>query len=139
MKKATLSIMFLLGVFILKAQNKNAMVTVMAVDSDKIFLSVDTAPEFPGGLKEFYKFLGSTIVYPKIARRNNTQGRVIVQFIIERDGSLTDIKVVRGVSKEIDEEAVRALNLCPKWSPGIQNGKAVRCSYTVPISFSLTK
>ncbi len=106
-------------------------------DPNKIFTSVEKNPEYPGGIESFYRFLGKNINYPAIARENNTQGKVIVSFVVERDGSLTDIKVVRGIGDGCDEEAVRILKKAAHWSPGIQNGRPVRCSYNVPISFSL--
>ncbi|TWI99906.1 protein TonB [Mucilaginibacter frigoritolerans] len=108
-------------------------------DPNKIFTSVEQAPAFPGGLEAFYKYLGKNIRYPAVARENNTQGRVIVNFVCERDGSLTDIKVVRGIGDGCDEEAIRVIKASPKWSPGIQNGRPVRCSYTVPIAFTLAE
>jgi periplasmic protein TonB len=139
MQKAFFTLVLLIATISLKAQISNP-VTITTEDSGKkIFTSVEQAPEFPGGLSEFYRFLGMNIRYPEIARKNKTQGRVIIQFIIERDGSVSTINVVRGVSKEIDEESVRVLKLSPKWNPGIQNSRPVRVSYTVPISFSLAK
>lgn len=108
-------------------------------DPNKVFTSVEKNPDFPGGLEAFGRYLGKSIRYPAVARENNTQGRVIVQFVVERDGSLTDIKVLRGIGDGCDEEAVRVLKASPHWSPGIQNGRPVRCSYTVPISFTLSE
>ena len=108
-------------------------------DPNKIFTSVEQQPVFPGGLEAFYKYLQKNVKYPAVARENNTQGRVIVNFVCEKDGSLTDIKVVRGIGDGCDEEAIRVLKASPKWSPGIQNGRPVRCSYTVPIAFTLAE
>ncbi|HAL82561.1 MAG TPA: hypothetical protein DCO83_10270 [Mucilaginibacter sp.] len=103
------------------------------------FTSVDIVPEFPGGLEAFARFLYRNIRYPALARENNTSGRVIVNFVVERDGSLSDVKVARGIGDGCDEEAVRIIKLSPRWKPGIQNGKPVRVSYSVPIGFSLGK
>src|ERR1700733_3618192 len=108
-------------------------------DPNKIFTSVEQVPEFPGGLDAFGKYLSNHIKYPAVARENNTQGRVIVQFVCEKDGSLTDIKVVRGIGDGCDEEAIRVIKASPKWSPGIQNGRPVRVAYSVPISFTLAE
>ena len=100
--------------------------------------AVESPPAFPGGLDAFAKFLDSTLRYPGLAKREGIQGRVIVSFVIEKDGSVTDIKVVRGVGDGCDEEAVRVMRLSPHWTPGIQNGKPVRVAYTVPIAFTLS-
>jgi len=106
-------------------------------DPNKIFTAVEQNPEFPGGLDAFYKYLGKTIRYPAVARENNTQGRVVVSFVCERDGSLTDIKVARGIGDGCDEEAIRVIKASPHWKPGIQNGRPVRVMYSVPINFTL--
>ncbi|MGF7041250.1 energy transducer TonB [Mucilaginibacter lappiensis] len=110
---------------------------VVEADPNQIFTSVEQVPEFPGGLDKFGAYLSKAIRYPAVARENGTQGRVIVTFVVERDGSLTDIKVTRGIGSGCDEEAVRVLKNSPKWKPGIQNGRPVRVQYSVPISFTL--
>ncbi len=110
---------------------------VVEDDGNKIFTSVENEPQFKGGIAAFYKYLGSKINYPSVARENNVQGRVFMSFVVEKDGSLTDIKVARGIGSGCDEEAVRVLRNCPKWQPGIQNGRPVRVAYTVPIVFAL--
>jgi len=106
-------------------------------DPTRIWLSVEKIPEFPGGLDAFSRYLIKNMRYPAIARENNTQGRVIIGFVCERDGSLTDVKVQRGIGDGCDEEAVRVIKASPHWKPGIQNGKPVRVAYSVPISFTL--
>jgi len=103
----------------------------------KIFTSVEQVPEFPGGMQAFGSFLSKNIKYPEFMRKNAIEGKVITSFIVEKDGSLTDIKIVRAIGNGADEEALRVLKMSPKWTPGIQNGKPVRVSYTVPISFAL--
>ncbi|AYL93959.1 energy transducer TonB [Mucilaginibacter celer] len=110
---------------------------VVEADPNQIFTSVEQVPEFAGGLEKFGAYLGKNIRYPAVARENNVQGRVICTFVVEKDGSLTDIKVVRGIGSGCDEEAVRVLKNSPKWKPGIQNGRPVRVQYSVPISFTL--
>ncbi|UOE50715.1 TonB family protein [Mucilaginibacter sp. SMC90] len=110
---------------------------VVEADPNQIFTSVEQVPEFAGGLEKFGAYLSKNIRYPAVARENNTQGRVICTFVVEKDGSLTDIKVVRGIGSGCDEEAVRVLKNSPKWKPGIQNGRPVRVQYSVPISFTL--
>lgn len=94
-------------------------------------------PEFPGGEAAFAKFLRKNLRYPYLAVESNITGRVLVGFIIEKNGTLSDIKVIRGIGGGCDEEAVRVLKKAPAWSPGLQNGRAVRVAYTMPIFFHL--
>jgi TonB family protein len=107
-------------------------------DNGPIFSAVEQVPEFTGGLTAFGNFLAKNIKYPAEARKNGVQGKVFISFVVEKDGSLSNIRVVRGVDNAIDREALRVLELSPKWTPGVQNGKPVRVSYSVPISFTLT-
>jgi len=104
----------------------------------EIFTSVENPAGFPGGIEAFYRYLSENISYPLEARQKNIQGKVFVTFIVERDGSLTDIKVLRGIGSGADEEAIRILKASPKWIPGIQNGQIIRQQFTVPISFILS-
>jgi protein TonB len=107
-------------------------------DPNRIFTSVQQIPTFPGGFENFYKFLAQNIRYPANAVKDRIQGKVFLTFVVEKDGSLTDIKVIRSVSGDIDAEAVRVLRSSPKWKPGIQNGRPVRVQFAVPIDFSLS-
>jgi protein TonB len=107
-------------------------------DPNKIFAAVEQEPKFPGGEDAFIRYLGKNIRYPAVAKENNTQGKVFMSFVVEKDGSLTDIKVVRGIGGGCDEEATRVLRQSPKWTPGVQNGRKVRVAYTIPISFTLS-
>lgn len=93
---------------------------------DQIFTIVEDAATFPGGIQAFYGYLKENLQYPKQAQRMGVEGRVFVQFIVEKDGSLTDIQVVKGIGAGCDEEAVRVLKNSPKWKPGKQRGKPVR-------------
>ncbi|MDB5110244.1 MAG: hypothetical protein JWR67_1358, partial [Mucilaginibacter sp.] len=104
---------------------------------NNVYESVETEPAFPGGIQEFYNFLSKTIKYPAEMREKKVQGKVYVQFVVEEDGSLSDIKAIRGPGSGSEEEAVKAIGLSPKWNPGIQNGKTVRVQYTVPVNFAL--
>lgn len=104
---------------------------------DSVYTNVTQIPSFPGGLKAFGEFLGENLKYPETAKKNKIQGRVYLTFVVEKDGSLSGIKVTRGLGSGCDEEAVRVLAISPKWSPGIQNGRVVRVSYTIPIFFNL--
>lgn len=103
----------------------------------EIFMVVEEMPEFPGGMAECLKFLGKNIKYPTIAQENGVQGRVIVQFVVNQDGSIVDPVVVRSVDPYLDKEALRVIKTMPKWKPGKQRGKPVRVKYTVPVTFKL--
>lgn len=97
----------------------------------------ETMPEFKGGMNALLKYLSDNIKYPKTSEKAGIQGRVVVQFVVAKDGSIEDTKVVRGVDPELDKEALRVVNAMPKWKPGMQDGKPVRVKYTVPIMFRL--
>lgn len=104
---------------------------------DEIFMVVEKQPEFPGGMSALMKFLSSNINYPVIAQENGIQGRVICNFVVEKNGSITDVQVVRGVDPSLDKEAVRVIKDMPKWAPGQQRGKSVRVRFTLPVVFRL--
>ncbi|TWI97155.1 TonB family protein [Mucilaginibacter frigoritolerans] len=110
--------------------------TVPARDN-KVFTAIEQVPQFPGGVNAFYEFLANNIQYPAESRKLASQGRVIISFVVEKDGSLTNIHTVRGVDSSINAEAVRVIKLSPKWSPGVQNGHLARVAYSVPIAFTL--
>jgi TonB family protein len=99
--------------------------------------SVEVAPEFPGGQKAFGKFLGSNIRYPESARENNIQGKVYIGFVVEKNGELSDLKIIKGIGGGCDEEALRVLKNSPNWKPGMSEGKPVRTSYTFPVTFQI--
>ncbi len=105
--------------------------------SNKVFDVVEEKPSFPGGQAALMSFLSSNIKYPVVAQENGVQGRVIVGFVVERDGSITDVKVMRSVDPSLDREAQRVVKAMPRWKPGKQNGSAVRVKYTVPVVFRL--
>ena len=107
-------------------------------EEQTIFEVVEQMPEFPnGGMAGLMQYLSKNIKYPAIAQENGTQGRVTVQFVVNRDGSIVDAKVLRGVDPYLDKEAIRVISSMPKWKPGMQRGKAVRVKYTVPVMFRL--
>ena len=106
-------------------------------DPDEIFRSVEQMPRYPGGEAALMKYIESHINYPSMAAMNNVQGRVIVQFVVERTGSVGEVKVVRSVDKDLDREAVRLVKTLPEFEPGRQNGKVVRVWYTLPVTFKL--
>jgi protein TonB len=104
--------------------------------ANKIYLATDKAPEFPGGTGAFVSFLEKTIRYPIKSRTRGKDGKVVVTFVIEKDGSITNGKILRAVEDDIDAEVLRVVNLSPKWNPGIVNGAPVRTQYTFPINFA---
>ena len=105
--------------------------------SNKVFDIVEEMPHFPGGPAALQAFLSSNTKYPVVAQENGVQGRVTVSFVVERDGSITDVRVVRSVDPSLDREASRVVRSMPRWSPGKQNGSTVRVKYTVPVVFRL--
>lgn len=105
--------------------------------STKVFDVVEEMPSFPGGQGALMSYLASNIKYPVVAQENGVQGRVIVSFVVERDGSISDVKVARSVDPSLDREAQRVVKSMPRWKPGKQNGSAVRVKYTVPVVFRL--
>ena len=108
------------------------------VVEDEIFVIVEENPQFPdGGTAGLLQYLGKNIKYPTIPQENGTQGRVTVQFVVNKDGSVVDVKVIRGVDPYLDKEAVRVISTMPKWIPGKQRGVPVRCKFTVPVTFKL--
>lgn len=120
-----------------RAQQVSSDEKQVVVDPSSIFTSVEQMPQFPGGMEKFMEYLKTNLKYPAVARQNYVQGKVFVRFIVEKDGSLTDVKIVRGIGNGCDEEAQRLVKSSPKWNPGIQNGTPVRVYYTLPVSFSL--
>ena len=103
---------------------------------ENIFMVVEDMPQFPGG--NVTKWIAKNVKYPQLAQENGIQGKVFIKFVIEKDGSITDVQVSRGVDASLDREAVRVIKAMPKWKPGKQRGKAVRVSYTLPINFQLS-
>jgi protein TonB len=103
----------------------------------QIFMVVESMPEFPGGESALYKFLAENIKYPQMAKESGIQGRVFVTFVVEKNGSVTDVRVLRGIGGGCDEEAIRVVQNMPKWTPGKQRGKAVRVQYNLPVKFTL--
>ena len=107
------------------------------VSEQEVFTIVEEMPSYPGGDVKLYEYLGKNIKYPQIARESGIQGRVFVNFVVEPDGSVSNVKVMRGIGGGCDEEAMRVIKSMPKWKPGKQRGKAVRVTYTIPVVFKL--
>ena len=122
---------------VLKVNEKVVDEVPPAVEETKVFDVVEQMPSFKGGDAALMEWLSKNIKYPVVAEENGIQGRVVATFVVERDGSITDVKIVKSVDPSLDKEAVRVLKAMPKWIPGKQNGQAVRVKYTVPVTFRL--
>ena len=133
MKKLLLmSLMAMLGLTTVNAQK-----TVVAQKNQQVFDVVEQMPEYPGGMQALFEYLSQNLKYPEDAKEQKIEGRVIAIFVVETDGSISNVEVVKPVFPSLDAEAVRVLSAMPKWTPGKQSGKAVRVKYTVPINFQL--
>ena len=133
MKKLLLmSLMAMLGLTTVSAQK-----TVVAQKNQQVFDVVEQMPEYPGGMQALLNYLMENVKYPEDAEKQKIEGRVIAIFVVETDGSISNVEVVKPVFPSLDAEAVRVLSAMPKWTPGKQSGKAVRVKYTVPINFQL--
>ena len=122
---------------VLKAKEEIAQPEPPKEVENKVFDVVEEQPSFPGGQGALMQWLSDNIKYPVIAAENGVQGRVIVQFVVSKTGSISDVKVVRGVDPSLDREAVRVVSQMPKWTPGRQNGTTVNVRYTLPVTFRL--
>lgn len=131
-KLIILSLMAMFGLTTVSAQK-----TVVAEKNQQAFDVVEQMPEYPGGIKALLDYLCQNVKYPADAEKQKIEGRVIANFVVETDGSISNVEVFRPVFPSLDTEAVRVLSAMPKWKPGMQSGKVVRVKYTVPISFNL--
>ena len=133
MKKLLLmTLMAMLGFTTVSAQK-----TVVAQKNQQVFDVVEQMPEYPGGIQALLDYLMENVKYPEDAEKQKIEGRVIAVFVVETDGSISNVEVVKPVFPSLDAEAVRVLSGMPKWTPGKQSGKVVRVKYTVPINFQL--
>ena len=117
----------------------SAQKTVVSQSNQSVYNAVDQMPEFPGGMPAMMEFLQTNIKYPKDAIKQNVGGRVMVMFVVETDGSLSNVRVARKVFPSLDAEAVRVVKAMPKWKPGKEKGRAVRVNFTMPVVFSIKK
>ena len=106
-------------------------------DTNDIYMVVEDSPQFPGGLQALLDYLHDNIKYPESCRRDSIQGRVIISFVVEKDGSINSAEIVKGVHEQLDAEALRVIDAMPKWKPGKQRGKTVRVKYAIPVNFRL--
>ena len=119
---------------------KDALITEPVkprVEENKVFEYVEQMPSFPGGMAALMQYLSKNIKYPPVAEEMNIQGRVICTFVVERDGSVSDIRIAKSVDPSLDKEAIRVVSAMPSWIPGRQNGQNVRVKYTLPVTFRL--
>lgn len=138
MKKLVLFLICMFSLCAYAQETKNTE-TSPTDEEEIVFMVVEVMPEFPGGQNALFKFLSENVKYPVIAQENGIQGRVIVQFVVDKDGSIVDVEVAKsGGDASLDKEAVRVIKAMPKWKPGKQRGKPVRVKYTVPVNFRLT-
>lgn len=122
---------------VIEAYTPPAVTEEEEVAEAEIFTVVEESPSFPGGDQGRIKYLMDNIVYPQMARESGIQGTVYVTFVVEKNGSVTDVRVLRGIGGGCDEEAVRVVKSMPKWNPGKQRGKPVRVQFNMPIKFTL--
>jgi periplasmic protein TonB len=110
---------------------------VMAQTDETVYENVDTLPEYSGGLKEMYNYIGKNLKYPEAAVKANITGKVFVKMIVEKDGSIKSTSIVKGIGFGCDEEVERIVKAMPKWSAGMKDGKAVRTAYVLPVMFAM--
>ena len=126
--------MAVLGLMTAKAQK-----TVVSQSNQSVYDQVEQMPEFPGGMPAMIEFLQTNLKYPKDAIKQQVGGRVMVMFVVETDGTLSNVRVARNVFPSLDSEAVRVVKTMPKWKPGKEKGQPVRVNFTLPVVFSLKK
>ena len=130
-----LTVMSVLAILLMV--NTNAMAQNKKKANDKVLEKAEVMPEYPGGDQAMMDFVAKNVQYPQEARDKEISGRVLVSFIVEKDGSIAEVKVVKGIGGGCDEEAVRVVKAMPKWKPGKDKGKPVRVSYMMPFTFKL--
>ena len=135
MKKIILISILGFSIFSLNAQSE---IPPSADTAETVFMVVEQMPEFPGGDDAMSKFLDENLVYPKQAKKQNIQGKVWIGFIVDKDGTVRNVEVLRGIGGGCEEEAVRVIKLMPKWKPGTQSGKPVMVKFRFPINFTLS-
>lgn len=123
---------------VVRGHKDEVVVEEKTVEDNKVFTAVEQMPQFPGGEGALYEFIGKNLRYPPMAAENNIQGRVVVQFVVTKTGSIGEVKVLRGKDPDLDKEAMRVVKSLPKFIPGKMNGQSVNVWYTLPINFKLT-
>lgn len=121
----------------LAVQAQKTVVSNESSTKEKVYDVVEQMPEYPGGMGELMKFIGNTMKYPEDAEKQQKEGLVIVNFVVEKDGSVNDIEVAKGAWPSLDAEAIRIVKALPKWTPGKEKGKTVRVKFTIPFRFAI--
>lgn len=129
MKKIILLLAIFLSPVLMFAQTQT--------QSEPVYTKAEIMPEFPGGEGDLMKFISANVKYPEEARTSGKEGTVYLSFVISKDGKVTDAKIIRGVDKSLDDEAMRVLNMMPAWKPGMQSGQPVNVQYSLPVRFNL--
>lgn len=137
MKKLLLTLVALCAISITYAQKTVISSTAPVTPDDEVYEVVEQLPQYPGGVDAMLQFLQKTMTYPAEAERQKLVGRVVVSFIVEKDGSITNVRTVKKVHPLLDEEGIRVVKAMPKWEPGRQKGKTVRCRFNLPVVFRL--
>jgi len=132
--KTTLFVLFSFLAIGVGAQEKDSVKTPV---QEQTFTFADEMPQFPGGDQKMYEFISQNTVYPDSAKKHGIEGRVVVRFIVKKDGSISDPQIMKSASHGLNEEAIRVVKLMPKWTPGKQNGKPVSVYFMLPIQFKL--
>lgn len=122
---------------LIEINDEDVQVEMVEYEEDPIFVVVEEMPEFPGGQDSLAKFIAANLVYPVKAKENNIQGKVMIEFVVDEKGKVTNAKVIKGIGSGCDEEALRIVNRMPKWKPGKQRNKPVNVRFVLPIKFSL--
>ena len=132
---------FLLVVLVLSLSIRGFSSSQWIFKTSNFFVSDEKEgePEYPGGFQALTKFISDNLKYPEDARKNGVQGKVLIEFVVKKDGSIGKVKVIQGVGSECDKEAVRVVKLMPKWQPGTKDGKPVKVKMTIPINYKLDK
>ncbi len=130
-------ILFVLTISLMSCSIFKKEPKVESVDINKVYTVVEKQPEYPGGADAMFSYLGKTIKYPQAAKEAGVKGKVYVSFVIERNGSISNIKVLRGIGSGCDEEGIKAVKNMPNWTPGEIRNQTVRVQYVLPINFSL--
>jgi len=129
MKRIVFIVLAIMTTLSINAQSEETL------EEEKVYVNVEEIPQFPGGPSALFEFLSKNLKYPAEAEKNGVQGRVIVTFVVERDGSVSNAKIKKGVDPSLDKEAIRLIEIMPRWIPGKQEGKEVRTGYMIPITF----
>ncbi len=137
--KVVLSVLLLIPVFLFSQVPIALQSSEDAKNTEKIYEDVDESATFPGGTVEMMKYISANVKYPESAMDNGEQGKVFVEFVINKDGSISNIKILKGISRDLDTEAMRVVKNMPKWTPALLDGEKVRSVARMPINFVLTE